>query len=188
MKKLLACLICMLYLGMAAGCQGGASSGASGQQTGVEDAAQDGTEQAEGQSEAQAASSQTDASDETPAAGSVGAAEVDVDLTALSSTMVYSEVYNMLYAPENYIGKTVRMTGTFAVYYEESTDVYYFACLIADAAACCSQGIEFVLSGDYSYPADYPEIGEEITVSGQFDTYQEGGYTYCTLRNASLEG
>ena len=32
---------------------------------------------------------------------------VDVDLTVLSSTMVYSEAYNMMYYPENYIGKTV---------------------------------------------------------------------------------
>ena len=31
----------------------------------------------------------------------------DVDLTNLSSTMVYSEVYNMMSTPENYIGKTV---------------------------------------------------------------------------------
>ena len=34
---------------------------------------------------------------------------------------------------------------------------------------------------------DYPEIDEEITVVGVFDTYMEGEYRYCTLRNASLE-
>ena len=38
---------------------------------------------------------------------------VDVDLTRLSSTMVYSEVYNMMYAPDDYIGKTIKMTGQF---------------------------------------------------------------------------
>ena len=42
---------------------------------------------------------------------------VDVDLTRLSSTMVYSEVYNMMYTPGDYIGKTIKMTGQF-VYYE----------------------------------------------------------------------
>ena len=36
---------------------------------------------------------------------------VDVDLTRLSSTMVYSEVYNMMNAPGDYIGKTIKMTG-----------------------------------------------------------------------------
>ena len=34
---------------------------------------------------------------------------VDVDLTRLSSTMIYSEVYNMILTPENYIGKSVKM-------------------------------------------------------------------------------
>ena len=36
---------------------------------------------------------------------------IDVDLTKLSSTMVYSEVYNMMYTPDDYIGKTVKMKG-----------------------------------------------------------------------------
>ena len=30
------------------------------------------------------------------------------------------------------------------------------------------------------------EEGEIITVEGIFDTYDEGSYTYCILRNASL--
>ncbi len=111
---------------------------------------------------------------------------VDVDLTVLSSTMVYSEVYNMMVSPENYIGKTVKMKGPFAYYHDETTDNYYFACIIQDATACCAQGIEFVLTEDYTYPDDYPEVNEEICVIGVFDTYQEGSYTYCTLRKARL--
>lgn len=58
---------------------------------------------------------------------------IDVDLTALSSTMVYSEVYNMMTSPEDYIGKTVKMKGMYSVYHDESTDKYYFACIIKDA-------------------------------------------------------
>lgn len=112
--------------------------------------------------------------------------DIDVDLTVLSSTMVYSEVYNMIFLPENYIGKTVKMDGIFALYYDEVTYENYFACVIADAAACCSQGIEFVLTDDYIYPDDYPKEGEDICVVGVFDTYQDGGYTYCTLKNARL--
>ena len=42
------------------------------------------------------------------------AGKVDVDLTVLSSTMVYSEVYNMLYNdPAHYLGKTVKAKGNF---------------------------------------------------------------------------
>lgn len=37
--------------------------------------------------------------------------ELDVDLTTLSSTMVYSEVYNMMYEPDRYLGKRIKMNG-----------------------------------------------------------------------------
>ena len=111
---------------------------------------------------------------------------VDVDLTILSATMVYSEVYNMMTSPQDYMGKTVKMRGTFDCYHDEATDRYYFACIIKDATACCAQGIEFELSGAHSYPNDYPSIGDTICVVGVFDTYREGDYTYCTLRNAKM--
>lgn len=71
-------------------------------------------------------------------------------------------------------------------FYDKPTGNYYFACIIQDATACCAQGIEFVLTDDYIYPDDYPEADTEICVVGVFDTYEEKGYTYCTLREASL--
>ncbi len=111
---------------------------------------------------------------------------IDVDLTQLSSTMVYSEVYNMMINPEDYLGRMVKMNGMFATYENEETGQIYFACIISDATACCSQGIEFELVGDYSYPDDYPELGSDITVTGIFETYDEDGYTYCRLKNAKL--
>ena len=112
---------------------------------------------------------------------------VDVDLTKLSSTMVYSEVYNMMYTPENYIGKTVKMSGMFVAYTNQDQSQFYPAVIIADATACCSQGLEFVLEGNPSYPEGYPEMETEITVVGTFETYEEDGNTYCRLKNAKIE-
>ncbi len=112
--------------------------------------------------------------------------EIDIDLTSLSSTMVYSEVYNMMISPEDYIGKIVKMNGTYEAYHDDATGKDYFSCIISDATACCSQGIEFIPSDDYRYPEDYPEDAADICVVGEFDTYKEGEYTYCTLRNASM--
>ena len=111
---------------------------------------------------------------------------VDVDLTRLSSTMVYSEVYNMMYAPDDYIGKTIKMTGQFVYYENPDTKDQYFACIIGDAMACCSQGLEFVMEGDLAYPDDYPELGAEITVIGEFQSYEENGMTWYHLVNARL--
>ena len=72
----------------------------------------------------------------TPGTQSEG---VDIDLTKLSRTMVYSEVYNMMVAPDKYVGKIVRMRGQFALYEDAESGARYFACIIADATACCSQ-------------------------------------------------
>ncbi len=111
---------------------------------------------------------------------------IDVDLTQLSSTMVYSEVFTIMMKPESYIGKTMKMRGLYSYFHDAMTDKDYSACVIQDATACCAQGIEFVLTDDYKYPEDYPEIDEEITVTGVFDSYQEGEYTFYTLKNARL--
>ena len=111
---------------------------------------------------------------------------IDLDLTTYSSTMVYTEVYNMMLQPKEYKGKTVKIKGLFTTYCEESTGVYYFACIVQDATACCSQGIEFSLAGDYTYPEDYPKEGEEITVVGVFDTYKEVNSEYIVLKNAMI--
>ena len=110
--------------------------------------------------------------------------DVDIDLTALSSTLVYSEVLNMLQSPDEYMGKSVRMSGSFAV--AEGDGRMYYACIIKDATACCSNGIEFLWDGDHSYPADYPAVGTDITVVGEFDKYYEGENMYIQLINAQL--
>lgn len=117
---------------------------------------------------------------------------IDVDLTVLSSTIVYGEVYNMMITPEDYVGKTVKMRGAFAIYQTflpdgtPDPDDIYFACVIADATACCVQGIEFLWSGEHVYPDDYPALDSEITVTGEFQTYTEDGFLYCHLIDAEL--
>ncbi|SEK53725.1 hypothetical protein SAMN02910377_01132 [Pseudobutyrivibrio ruminis] len=112
---------------------------------------------------------------------------VDLDLTALSSTMVYSEVFNMMMAPEEYEGKTIKMDGVCNVYQDSATGKTYYACIVQDATQCCSQGLEFVLDESQYEASDYPENGEEIVISGDFSTYTEGDYQYITILNSVLE-
>ena len=109
-----------------------------------------------------------------------------LDPTTLSASMVYGQVYDMVYHPEDYLGKTVKMRGPFAYYYDEATGKEYFAVLITDAMACCSQGIAFVLDGEHSYPDDYPELNSEITVIGRFSSYNENNIPYSQLTNAHI--
>lgn len=114
-----------------------------------------------------------------------------VDLTALSSTMVYAEVFAMMSSPEDYVGKTVKMQGIFSkgqLYAAGSLNDggTVFACVIQDATACCAQGIPFELAGDHAYPQDYPELGDTITVVGTFEIHQQEGMEFCRLRDAEL--
>ena len=111
---------------------------------------------------------------------------IDYDLTKLGSDMLYAEVYNMMCFPELYMGRTIKVSGLFTVFYDEAMDKYHFACFVSDAAACCQQGIEFILDGDKAYPSDYPQEGAEITVTGVFGTYEEEGNTYWALTGASI--
>lgn len=111
------------------------------------------------------------------------AKSVDLDLTQLSSTLIYSEVYNMLITPDDYKGKIIKMKGQFNQYTDEQTGKTYNAVIIPDATACCQQGLEFELS-DKTNPNF--EQGAEITVVGTFDTYTEGELLYCHLKNAKI--
>ena len=113
-------------------------------------------------------------------------AGIDVDLTAMSGTMVYSEVYNMMCNPSDYVGKHIKMRGEFNVFSNNETGKTYYACIIKDATACCAQGVEFIASNKYSYPKDYPQDGEDITVTGVFTTYMEGDTMYCTLKDSEI--
>jgi len=110
--------------------------------------------------------------------------EVDVDLSILSKTMVYGEVFQMVTEPEKYVGKTIKMRGLFNYFYDVVTEDNYYYCLIQDATACCGQGIEFRLGGKHAFPDDYPQENEEFTVVGTFASYQEGEETYYYVRDA----
>lgn len=174
MKKLILIFVLGSMLLALAGCESSSSgSREANNQTAVDDILQSIVSQSE----------VSQNSESTSIAETVASTEkVDVDLTALSSTMVYSEVYNMMSNPDDYIGKTVKMTGIFSSTHDDSTGKDYYACMIKDATACCAQGIEFILTDESKYPKE----GDTISVIGVFDTYNEGQFRYSTLRDASI--
>lgn len=106
--------------------------------------------------------------------------KIDVDLTKMSSTMIYSQVSDMVYYPDKYIGQVVKMYGMFTIFRGKKRD--YYNCVISDATACCQRGIEFLVSGEQNFPQE----GSEIVVTGIFDTYEENGQVFCQLINANI--
>lgn len=111
---------------------------------------------------------------------------IDVDLTALSSTMVFAEVYNIMFHAEDYVGKTVKVQGQYAAYYFPEADQYYHAVIVADALACCAQGLEFVWDGSHQYPEDYPAPFTQIEISGVFRMGQDGENSYIYILTEEL--
>lgn len=125
--------------------------------------------------------------------GTKSTASVDVDLTQMNSDMIYSTVFQMVNDPGSFRGKRVKMKGQYSSSWYDATNQYYNFILIADAAACCSQGLEFVWGDGSHSREEYPAQGEDIELVGTFDTYDEvvdgNTSTYCHLKDAEfIEG
>lgn len=116
--------------------------------------------------------------------------KIDVDLNNLNANVVYSQVYLMMTEPDKFIGKRIRMSGQFNVYAAQEGNpsgvTEYYAIIIADAQACCQQGIEFVWPG-HTYPEGFPEVKSNASVTGIFEVYEENGKKYCRLIADTVE-
>ncbi len=123
----------------------------------------------------------------TSTAAASDPSKVDLDLTKMSATMIYSTIFDMLVMAEDYIEKNIKVTGWFETYTDPQTGELYYAVVVPDATACCQQGLEFVWPGDHKYPEDFPEPGQDITVTGFYKMIETDGVTYTYLEANSVE-
>ena len=122
----------------------------------------------------------------SPAYTNASTKKADVDLAKLNAMMAYAGVFNILSAPDDYIGKTIKIKGQYDFYHDPDTGNNYFGVNIMDASACCTAGWDFVLNKNYQYPKDYPKLGAVITIIGKFETYNEGDDLFCHLADAEI--
>ena len=113
--------------------------------------------------------------------------QVDLDLSEMSGTIVYAQIYNIQYDPGPYLGKVIRVRGYYQLYIEPADGNVYYACVIPDATACCTQGMEFVPATEPEDPENYIEDCADITVTGRLDIYVDNGTSYLHLVDASVE-
>ena len=113
--------------------------------------------------------------------------KVDLDLTKMSATMIYSTIFDMLIMPEDYVEKIIKLSGWFETYTDPQTGEVYYAVVVPDATACCQQGLEFVWKGNHAYPDDFPKPGQNITVTGIYKMIENDGVTYTYLEANSVE-
>lgn len=113
--------------------------------------------------------------------------KVDLDLTKMSATMIYSTIFDMLIMPEDYVEKIIKVKGWFDTYMDTKSGELYYAVLVPDATACCQQGLEFIWKGNHTYPDDFPKPGQNITVTGIYKMIENDGVTYTYLEANSVE-
>ncbi len=111
---------------------------------------------------------------------------VDFDLTSMNPNMIYAQVFNLMLSPEDYDGKTFKMTGSFLKLTGQNGETVY-AVVVKDALACCQQGLEF----KYDFAGNEPQPDQDITVTGRYTltTRPDGfSYNYITAFNVTLAG
>ncbi len=109
--------------------------------------------------------------------------KADIDLSFGSQTVAYAAVSDILENPEDYLGKRVRMLGTYRKFDSETYGYSYYVCMVQDATACCQQGMEFSLAEGKEYPLE----GQQIILEGIVDVYPEGNAYYAYLKDADYK-
>lgn len=112
--------------------------------------------------------------------------DVQLNLSGMSGTVVYSMIYNIMSDPTQYLGKVIRIAGYYSAWENPELHVVYHSCVIPDATSCCAQGMEFVWAGEHEYPGDYPDFGTDMIVTGRLESYMEGDYMYLHLVDAEI--
>ena len=193
MKKILACIICLTLAFGVTACGKASDKDSNGDTKIISDAK---NKQENSKSDTKKEVSKKEVSDDagkgksSKSKSKTKGNKIDVDLNNLNANVVYSQVYLMMTEPDKFIGKRIRMSGQFNVYAAQEGNpsgvTEYYAIIIADAQACCQQGIEFVWPG-HTYPDGFPEVKSNASVTGIFEVYEENGKKYCRLIADSVE-
>lgn len=122
-----------------------------------------------------------------------GGEKLSLDLTKMSATMVYAEVFNMLVMPDKYDGKLIKVRGNFSRFVPNGKTEEVTTVVVSDALACCQQGLEFKITPGSPLEnqlknQNFPEPDSEIEIIGRFVLSQtEEGFDYFYLDLKNLE-
>ena len=104
---------------------------------------------------------------------------IDVDLTELNSMIIYAQLFNMVMNASDYLGKTVKMRGTYSASPSAQENQYSHFIVIDDETECCSQGLEFTWNGEHNYPEEKAII--EIVGVFSSNTINNRAYYYLAV-------
>lgn len=103
--------------------------------------------------------------------------DVDYNLKEMSATVAYSQSTMMMYQPEDYWGKTMRIDGTYMTMDTPEFGVVHLV-LLLDETNCCQGFVEF----DLPEGSIYPPEGVAIGLVGTFTLVEDDGAPYSILK------
>lgn len=112
---------------------------------------------------------------------------IQVDISRLSETMAYAQMFTIVTKPAEYVGQTTRVKGTYVPIQDPTREgLYYHFLVVADMQACCEIGVEFFLEG-HRYPDDYPPQYSTIEVEGKFEMCSVAGQEHICLKATKMK-
>jgi len=99
-----------------------------------------------------------------------------IDIVEMSETLVGATMLNIINEPERYMGKTIRVAGTYQPFYWDEEDRYFHDLVIESQAGCCPKILEFILNDE-----DYPMVGTMIELVGIYSSYELNGQVFNYL-------
>lgn len=111
----------------------------------------------------------------------------DINLVGLSYPIVYAQVYDLILEPEKNLGKTLSIQGSYFNIEFTATNQVTHLILVTDSAGCCELALEFTVSGNPSWPADFPSRYSEIKLTGLLDILRAGENSYPLLKVNQIE-
>ena len=109
--------------------------------------------------------------------------EVDFDLTVMSPTMVFAQIFDLMYNADNYLEKTFKINGNHQIFPHIETGEDISVIIIYDALGCCPQGIEL----RFPESIEVPENLSDIIIKGELKVEFIGEYRYLYLAVSTLE-
>ncbi len=108
--------------------------------------------------------------------------KIDLDFTRMGKTMQLTHAIRLMSEPEEFIGKAIRVSGTFQTYQDDDGSRVYGCSLSSmSGCSCCSPGIlEFEAPVGSKWPQDFPVVDGPLTVTGRMKivAVKSAGATY----------
>ena len=112
--------------------------------------------------------------------------KIDIDMTNFSITILFALLQNLVNYPDDYIGKVIKIKGDFKSWKDETTNEDVYLINISDEAACCSAEIQIVFDKDSFDISQLPDVGDEITVIGRFDSNYKNNVFFSYLADSVI--